>query len=86
MPQRQWSLQDAKNRFSAVVEAARNGVPQTVTKHGKPVAVVLSVEEYEKLTGKAAPQRPSFVEHLLAMPKGPLRLRRAKLKLRDIEF
>jgi len=57
MPQRQWSLQDAKNRFSAVVEAARNGVPQTVTKHGKPVAVVLSVEEYEKLTegGAATP-------------------------------
>jgi prevent-host-death family protein len=86
MPQPQWSLQDAKNRFSAVVEAARNGVPQTVTKHGKPVAVVLSVEEYEKLTGKAAPQRPSFVEHLLAMPKDDEAFDPVNLKLRDVEF
>jgi antitoxin Phd len=88
MPQRQWSLQDAKNRFSAVVEAARNGVPQTVTKHGKPVAVVLSVEDYEKLTGKAAPQRPSFVEHLLAFPQGDgeFKLKRARLKPRDVKF
>jgi prevent-host-death family protein len=86
MPQRQWSLQDAKNRFSAVVEAARNGVPQTVTKHGKPVAVVLSVEDYEKLTGKAEAQRPSFVEHLLAMPKDDEAFDPVDLKLRDIEF
>ena len=27
-----WSLQDAKNSFSALVAAAQKGVPQTVTK------------------------------------------------------
>ncbi len=27
MPITDWSLQDAKNRFSAVVEAARKGTP-----------------------------------------------------------
>ena len=32
-----WSVQDAKNRFSEVVAAAKRA-PQTVTKHGKPVA------------------------------------------------
>ena len=61
-------------------------MPQTVTKHGKPVAVVLSVEEYEKLTGKAGPQHPSFVEHLLAMPKDRCGFQTVELKLRDIEF
>lgn len=81
----QWSLQDAKNSFSAVVEAACNGEPQTVTKRGKRAVVVLSVEEYDRLTGKAA-DRPSFGEHLLSAPRGPFRLSRAKIKPRNIQF
>ena len=44
-----WSLEDAKNRFSAVVEAARRGEPQTVTKRGKPAVVVVSIDEYQRL-------------------------------------
>ena len=35
-----WSAQDAKNRFSEVVEAARRK-PQTVTKHGKAAVVIV---------------------------------------------
>ena len=31
----EWSLQDAKNRFSAVVDAAVGGDPQRVTRRGK---------------------------------------------------
>ena len=82
----EWSLQDAKNSFSAVVAAAAEGTPQIVTKRGKPTVVVLSVAEYEKFTRKAAPDRPSFVEHLLTTPKGSLKLGRTKIKLRDVEF
>ena len=48
MARRSWSVQDAKNRFSEVVEAARRE-PQTVTKHGKAAVVVLAAEEYERL-------------------------------------
>ena len=36
-----WTLQDAKNRFSAVVDAAMAGQPQQVTRRGKPAVVVL---------------------------------------------
>ena len=44
-----WKLQDAKNRFSEVVnEAARSG-PQIVTRRGKEAAVVMSVEDYRRL-------------------------------------
>jgi len=44
-----WKLQDAKNRFSEVVnEAARSG-PQIVTRRGKETAVVMSVEDYRRL-------------------------------------
>ena len=42
MPQPTWSVQDAKNHFSEVIDAARNGGPQTVTRHGKPAVVVVS--------------------------------------------
>ena len=31
-----WTLQDAKNRLSAVVNAALEGAPQTVTRRGGP--------------------------------------------------
>ena len=32
----EWKLQDAKNQFSAVVDAAIAGEPQHVTRRGKP--------------------------------------------------
>jgi len=44
-----WQLQDAKNRFSNLVEKAKNIGPQIVTKHGEEAVVVLSVSEYKKL-------------------------------------
>ncbi|TWI74160.1 prevent-host-death family protein [Desulfobotulus alkaliphilus] len=45
-----WQLQDAKNKFSHLVETAQKKGPQIVTRHGKEAVVVLSVEEYKSLT------------------------------------
>lgn len=45
-----WQLQDAKNRFSEVVKKAVFSGPQMVTKRGVETVVVISVEEYRKLT------------------------------------
>ncbi len=89
MPGAEWSLQDAKNSFSAVVEAASSGVPQTVTKRGKPAVVVLAAAEYQRLRRNDAKDRPSFVEHLLAFPQGDdedFEFERIDIKPRDIEF
>jgi len=47
---REWQLQEAKNRLSQVVDRAMHDGPQTITLRGKPAAVVVSVEEYRKLT------------------------------------
>jgi prevent-host-death family protein len=69
MARRTWSVQDAKNRFSEVVEAARRR-PQTITKHGRPAVVVLAADEYERLHRLARLKAPSFAEMLLAMPRG----------------
>ncbi len=66
----EWSLQDAKNRFSAVVDAALDGAPQTVTRRGKPAVVVLAVEDYKRLCRAEKDGAPNFVEHLLAIPRG----------------
>ena len=86
MDEPRWSLQDAKNRFSAVVDAAVKGTPQTVTKHGKPAVVVVSFAEFQRLTKQRAGKRPSFIEHLLAMPKDDGEFERLKIEPRDIEF
>ena len=44
-----WQLQEAKNKFSKLVEKAQREGPQFVTKHGKESVVVLSAEEYHKI-------------------------------------
>ena len=48
-----WSLQDAKNKFSAVVDAAARGVPQVVTRRGVETVVVISFKEFERLQSEA---------------------------------
>ena len=65
-----WQLQDAKNRFSALVEAALSGEPQEVTRRGKPVVVVFSYDEYQRLQTERDEKTPSFRDLLLAIPKG----------------
>ncbi|QJC50893.1 type II toxin-antitoxin system Phd/YefM family antitoxin [Paenibacillus albicereus] len=46
----QWQLQDAKNQLSSVVKKAADEGPQMITVRGMPAAVVLSMEEYQRLT------------------------------------
>lgn len=86
MPEPRWSLQDAKNSFSAVVDAALQGRPQTVTKRGKPAVVVLSVQEYERLHQRHAVGAPSFVDHLLSMPQDDATFERLSATPREVEF
>jgi prevent-host-death family protein len=46
-----WKLEDAKNQFSEVVRRALAHEPQLVTRHGRNAVVVVSAEDYERLTG-----------------------------------
>jgi len=45
-----WQLQEAKSKFSQLVESAMHKEPQIVTKHGDKAVVVISFEEYTKIT------------------------------------
>ena len=85
MTDRRWSVQDAKNRFSEVVEAARRQ-PQTVTKHGKPAVVVLAAEEYERLRELQRLKAPSFAELLLSMPTDGNEFERLEGRIRESGF
>lgn len=60
-----WALQDAKNKFSAVVDRACEIEPQIVTRRGVPIAVLISYERYQA----QAPKGQSFVDILLGGPK-----------------
>ncbi len=81
-----WQLQDAKNRFSAVVDAALDGEPQRVTRRGTPVVIVLSVEEYERLCGLEKANAPTFTELLLQIPQDDGEFERIQVSPRPIEF
>lgn len=88
-----WTLQDAKNKFSAVVEAAQRGEPQHVTKRGIDAVVVLSAQEYERLAKLDAKPKKTFVEHILNFPKLPEGMEdifdfdeRPQIEMRDIDF
>ena len=85
MAHRIWSVQDAKNRFSEVVEAARRQ-PQMVTKHGKPAVVVVAADEYERLRKLQHLKAPSFTELLLAMPTDGEEFERLEGRMREPGF
>jgi len=79
-----WTLQNAKNKFSTVVDAALAGMPQEVTRRGKPAVVILSASEYHQLLSEARQSRGSFVEHLLAFPANDIE--RLEVKPRMVDF
>ncbi len=48
-------LRDAKATLSAVVDQARRGEPSIITRHGRPEAVIIGFDEWQRLS-----QIPSF--------------------------
>jgi prevent-host-death family protein len=66
MKRQTWQLQDAKNRFSQVVDQALENGAQIITRHGEPAAVVLSIRDYDKLRHPRARKR--LVQILRACP------------------
>lgn len=67
-----WQVQEAKTKLSEVIDRAHTEGPQTITRHGKARAMVVSIEEYQAMTDvKATPKKPAmtFKELLLSGPK-----------------
>jgi prevent-host-death family protein len=58
----EWQLQEAKAKFSELVQKAIDDGPQTVTRRGQPAVVVLSAEQFELMK-----KRQISLKDLLAM-------------------
>ena len=58
-----WNLQDAKAKFSEVVDLAQSGKPQIILRRGVPAAAVISVDAY-----RAMQPRTSLISFLLRSP------------------
>jgi antitoxin Phd len=86
MPSHSWRLQDAKNQFSKIVEAALHGEPQHVTRRGREVVVIVAADEYERLEKLKNLVMPRFVDHLLALPKDDGEFERLPFNSREVEF
>ena len=88
--QSQWTLQDAKNKFSEVVNAARAGTPQVASRRGQPAVVILSTEAYDRLLHQQTAGSSSFKDLLLAMPQKAddedVMANARELCLREVEF
>ena len=50
--QKQFSIAEAKNRLPTIVHSVENGPSVELTRRGKPVAILLSIQEYERLSRK----------------------------------
>ena len=62
-----WALQDAKSRFSSVVDVAWRGKPQVVTRRGKPIVAAISYKLFEsKIQGR---KKRNIIKALMGGPK-----------------
>jgi antitoxin Phd len=77
-----WQLQDAKNRFSEVVDNALKNGPQEITRRGKKTAVVLSMDDYRRLKRR----KSSLVDFFRTSPLADIEIKRGKDLPRDIDL
>ena len=79
-----WQLQEAKNKFSEVVEKALHHGPQTITRRGQRTVVVVSAVEYDKL----ADRTKSLVSFLQESPLSGVELdaERSKNQPREVDL
>lgn len=82
-----WQLQEAKSRFSEVVDLSLNEGPQLVTRRGEEAVVILAARDYRRLKGET----PSLMDCLLKAPRGEARddemaLERSAERIRDLSL
>lgn len=79
----EWAVAEAKARFSELIEMASQA-PQTVTRNGKPVAMVVSFEEWRRRTRRNG----NLVEFFMNSPlrDSDIDLERVRSQPRDVEL
>jgi prevent-host-death family protein len=75
-------VREAKAGLSALIEAAENGEPSIITKHGKPAAMVVPIDQGRRLYPE--PEQ-NFIEFLMTFPGG-IEFERDETPLREIDL
>ena len=79
---REWSLQEAKNKFGLLVDEALTEGPQYVTRHDRRAVVVMAADEYQRTSKPSVP----FKEFLRSLPLEGLNLERDEAPDRDVSL
>ncbi|MDF2965191.1 MAG: Phd YefM [Rickettsiaceae bacterium] len=81
---KQWQFQEAKAKLSEVIKEAVKEGPQEITVRGKATAIILSIDEYNKLNSP----KSSLIDFLQKSPLYgvELNIERDKTSGRDIEL
>jgi prevent-host-death family protein len=84
MSTREWTVAEAKAKFSELIEQARTRGPQTITRHGRAAAVVVSPGEWVKKVKR----RGNLAEFFAVSPlrASGLRIERTKDRARDLDL
>jgi prevent-host-death family protein len=78
-----WQVQEAKQRFSELLRTARAEGPQTITRHGEEIAVIIDIADFRHLKGDVA----EFKDYLRAGPDfEDLELSRTAERPRDTDW
>ncbi len=77
-----WQLQEAKNKFSEVVNRAIDEGPQEITRRGESAVIVLSIDDYKKMSKKNG----TIVDFFKNSPLADLDLKRIKDFPRDFSL
>jgi antitoxin Phd len=76
-----WKLQDAKARFSEVVERALHDGPQVVTRHGENVVVIIAYREFA-----GAEPAQDFKDFLMSIPRVGLEIKPSRRRPRRTQL
>lgn len=80
-----WQVQTAKAKLSELLDAANKIGPQTITKHGKAAAIILSPQDFEDL--RANNENSDFLNFLMAFPSDlDFQIDRKNTNHRNTEF
>lgn len=80
---KQMQAREAKAKFAELLQTAERGESVTITRHGKPVARIVPIEEHAEDAEREANRK--FIEHLLKFP-GPLEVERDRRPPREIDL
>jgi prevent-host-death family protein len=84
MGSQNWTVAEAKAKFSEIIERAMSEGPQTITRNGHTAAVVVGAEEWQQKTKRVGNLAEFFAESPLR--ESGLKVRRLKGQLRKISL